>query len=621
MSKIKNAKAYSNNEVGFLSWEIGGTIKNCVGFEITRIYVDSGEEKVLPAWVPFKGQSNPDWKPQTTGVWPIQKLTWRDLTLRRRRDATETHRIEETVKYRIRPVVLAAAGLKPVQNIPEKAYTGKAIPLCYFDEGTETNEITPSIEYGNIQNAFTNGILAAQWLKHAFESNNESLSVNSIKGHITQPNDKFRKYLAGDVTGLLIKLLSEAKSGYKVRMALYELKDEELVAAIIANKARVEIILSNTGKKEGTTEWDETNEDSRKSLKKEGVTFTNRMFNNGHIGHNKFAVLLKGNKPIKVMTGSTNWTSSGLCTQSNNAVIIDSDKVAVEYNNYWELLLADTQNFTTPKPMSASTKNKQGPAIRTANAAGGNTNTLDDGTEITTWYSPNTKATTKGKDLPPDLAYVYSNMRKVEKAIFFAAFLPSRSGKLSIIEEAISIGTKDPSILVYGAISDPTAMPNYVAPKKKSGEDEEDVVEEKKKPSPTVFEKGKISIVRASALTKGDLVGDFEVELLKYGHAIIHDKIVVVDPLSDKGFVVMGSHNLGYKASYENDENLLIIRNNKALVQAYMVHLLDIWEHYRFRAVMQDLKNKHKQTWDGFLSKDDKWLSNTKVELSKYLCG
>src|SRR5262245_64989434 len=48
------------------------------------------------------------------------------------------------------------------------------------------------------------------------------------------------------------------------------------------------------------------------------------------------------------------------------------------------------------------------------------------------------------------------------------------------------------------------------------------------------------------------------------GHAIIHDKIVVIDPLSENGAVVMGSHNLVYKASYENDENFVIIRGPRA---------------------------------------------------------
>jgi phosphatidylserine/phosphatidylglycerophosphate/cardiolipin synthase-like enzyme len=48
--------------------------------------------------------------------------------------------------------------------------------------------------------------------------------------------------------------------------------------------------------------------------------------------------------------------------------------------------------------------------------------------------------------------------------------------------------------------------------------------------------------------------------LLRYGQAIIHDKIVVIDPFAENCVVITGSHNLGYKASYANDENMLIIK-------------------------------------------------------------
>ena len=174
-----------------------------------------------------------------------------------------------------------------------------------------------------------------------------------------------------------------------------------------------------------------------------------------------------------------------------------------------------------------------------------------------------------------------------------------------------------------GAISDPTAMPNYVPPSKKGDEenDGEDAAKEKK-PQPAVYDKGNIHIVRAAALTKDDIVGEFEQELLRVGIAIIHDKIVVVDPVSEGGFVVIGSHNLGYKASYENDENFLIIRNNRRLVEAYAVHVMDLYEHYRFRAVQQDLRREGKKQWDGFLSRDSKWLEawvkTDKGGLSRY---
>jgi len=97
-----------------------------------------------------------------------------------------------------------------------------------------------------------------------------------------------------------------------------------------------------------------------------------------------------------------------------------------------------------------------------------------------------------------------------------------------------------------------------------------------------------VEVIPASAIN--DQFAFWIKELLKASpgaHAIIHDKIVVIDPMSDNCVVVTGSHNQGYRASYNNDENLLIVRGHKALAQAYAVHVMDIYDHYRFRYVIQ----------------------------------
>jgi hypothetical protein len=60
--------------------------------------------------------------------------------------------------------------------------------------------------------------------------------------------------------------------------------------------------------------------------------------------------------------------------------------------------------------------------------------------------------------------------------------------------------------------------------------------------------------------------------------------------------VITGSHNQGYKASYCNDENLLIIRGNQPLALSYTTHVMDIYDHYRWRYWIQQ---KGKSAWTG----------------------
>ncbi len=622
MGHIVSAKAYANNEVAFVAWRLDETIEGCLGFEINRVYTDTNEVRGLAVWVPFKGQSNPKWLPQTTSVWPVQKLLWRDLTVRKRRDSADLRPGDVSVKYRIRPLVAARPGLDPVVVDPQaNPYEGTPVPLAYADQAIETNIVTITTKHGDIRSTFTNGILSAEWLSRALEQGGEAVTPEVLKKHIQKEGDKIRTYLTGDVLGMLRELLERggADPGAQVRLALYELSDMELKDTLVANKQCVRLILSNTGLEGNPPEWDDLNKPFRAELHNvPGFEIHDRMFNNDRIGHNKFAVLVGGDgTPQAVMTGSTNWTPNGLCAQSNNAVIIESKDLAKIYCNYWDQLLEDTKSFKAPQPPKFKTVNAQGAALRTADAKPPDPIILNDGTIVSHWYSPNTKNKTKTSKspVPPDLVDIYARMQQANDVILFAVFLPGRSGKQSVIEQAVTVAQGNSRLMVYGAVSDPTAMPNYVAPTKT----------EPKPNNPATYDQGNIHIVRAAALTKSDLVGSFEAELLSAGHAIIHDKIVVVDPLSPKGFVVFGSHNLGFKASYENDENLLILSNNPTLIEAYAVHVLDLYDHYRYRAVLLDMEDQHQDSTAGFLSLDSKWLDywlgSDKGSLARYLAG
>jgi len=70
------------------------------------------------------------------------------------------------------------------------------------------------------------------------------------------------------------------------------------------------------------------------------------------------------------------------------------------------------------------------------------------------------------------------------------------------------------------------------------------------------------------------------------GHAIIHSKIVVVDPFSADPVVITGSHNFSSSASSKNDENFIIVKGNHELAEAYAVNIFGAYAHYRWRAFL-----------------------------------
>ena len=109
--------------------------------------------------------------------------------------------------------------------------------------------------------------------------------------------------------------------------------------------------------------------------------------------------------------------------------------------------------------------------------------------------------------------------------------------------------------------------------------------------------------VPAGAVTSNDAFGAWEAELAKFGFAIIHNKIVVIDPFSDNCSVVTGSHNLGFRASHNNDENMVIIRGHRGLAQAYACHVLDLYDHYAWRFFLK----AHPEIFGKPLQPDDTW--------------
>ena len=541
------AKAISNNDVALVSWRYDDKIKNCLGFAVYRVDAN-GQETPLPAWVGFQGGSNTQWQAHTTEEWPVQKYSWRDLTAPRGRQ----------VRYKIVPRIGTPGQLQSDEDLAQV-----------------TAPVTLTPKRGDFQAFFNRGILATQSLAHALPKSSSGVpNFARLKDRIDQPGDPLRDRLSAELRTAVLGLFDRAKAdGGEMFAALYELTDPELEQRLLGSNG-VHLVLSNTGAD------DEENQPARQALHSAGLDITDRFVASNHIGHNKFVVITnrQGN-PAAVWTGSTNWTQTGLCTQSNNGLLIESPSLAGHYMDYWNRLQTDTTDASEPKDTQSAEFRQANNRRFSAVADGGDT-------EIGLWFSPNTeqKSKPKGADTPSDLDEVFQLIHGAQQAVFFLVFQP---GSPSIVEETAAAEKDNGGLLVYGAATDPGAVNSF---------ETELFHRTATKPDKTV--------VAASAVK--DQFAYWQKELLKMGpqaHAIIHDKIVVIDPFSEKPTVITGSHNLGFRASFNNDENLLIIRGNRPLAAAYATHVLDIYQHYRWRATLEEQGDK---AFSG-LEKNDGW--------------
>src|SRR6185295_1360894 len=109
----------------------------------------------------------------------------------------------------------------------------------------------------------------------------------------------------------------------------------------------------------------------------------NRLLPNNQIGHNKFVVYVnKAGRATAVLLGSTNWTPTGLCAQTNNTIVLDNPKAAKRYWDYWKELAADT------KRAGKDPKKLQDGTLRKFDTKSENIDLGSDG-KLDSWFSPN----------------------------------------------------------------------------------------------------------------------------------------------------------------------------------------------------------------------------------------
>ncbi len=554
------ALAIANNDIVHIAWSFDQKIPGCTGFSIYRAPVNGGPEvplRSLPTFVvapPGAAHKTGTPLPPHAPIDPksppalIKGFKWRDILSRAERGVE--------VKYRI---------------VPMKGTQAKPVPLAGVP-ALVTNPVNPSPHYGPIDAYFNRGILSTQALANTL-SREPGKKLTALKRLINDSTGKsaVRLRLAGQLQEAVVSLLERRrKEGGHCYAALYKLTDDFLIKALEAAKGKLHIVLSNnTG--DDKKAYDAANQAARKRLAASGAELISRYLPDSRsIGHNKFMVFVDSqDRAQSVLTGSTNWTASGLCTQNNNCIIVNSRPLAERYLRYWHDLKDDTIHAGIP-PKAKGVSALQGATLRKVDAAQPERLSLDGGGSTGVWPSPNTphlipssKQHPERPATPPDMQELFDAVDGAEQAVLFLVFQPGKAGSdrsWTIVKQLAGICPARPGLFVRGVISD--------------------------EPEAMEFEGVRTKRMDAEVVAPAGIMKDVErwmQEIYRAGHAIVHDKIVVIDPFSAKCVVATGSHNLGFKASYNNDENMLIVRGLRKLAEAYAAHVADVYEHYRWR--------------------------------------
>jgi phosphatidylserine/phosphatidylglycerophosphate/cardiolipin synthase-like enzyme len=556
---------YQNCDDVFLCWRTGQgnkldvAIPACLGFKIERQRHDVngnwGPVEVLRNRVGFDpippASPEGDLKTEPSSIWPFQRYDWTDHGANN----------GETVRYRICAMALPAEGEK----------LGEVV-LAEIANSGWTDAIRVEAHAGNGVYAFFNrGAVMSQYVARIARKN--GWDAAGIKAHIKDLEEPLRRFLSGELRVAMLKLLDDALGDFDTHVyaALYELSDDELIAKLSLLRGRAHVVLANGSDKAG-----DGNSTARDTLRNAQVDIHDRLLKSKGLGHNKFLVLAesKGEKPVKVWTGSTNWAATGLCTQLNNGLLANDDGLARHYFNFWSRLKDAASDFTKELVAeNAKSPYKSG--------------------SIDAWFTRIRNKSKKNIGTAADIQALIDLVNSAQQCILYVMFQPG-------IEPLQSILSKAGSIYVRGVVSTVTSQANEAFTLKGVGS------------GTKAYE---TALIQPDGIKKSFAAWAEEVTREQFlyppqnpgiGHAITHAKMFVIDPFGPDCRVVTGSHNFSGAASEQNDENFVVIRENRRLAEAYAVACMSTYAHYRWRAYVRDKMAAGEEIWD-HLDKNPAW--------------
>ena len=557
-----NVKVYDNGDHTCLVWlpADGKKIPQCLGFTVRRL--KGGTESYLHGFVGFTDDDKLD--PAAAWKHPVQRYMWWDYGVSP----------GDVVQYSVLPVVGADKDHLTLSTADASALTP---PM------TISGQATP-----NVSAYFNKGIVAAQWVTRALAGLGKAPKIADLIG---APGNTLRNALSGLLRQQLLALLAEVKANNgEIYAALYELNDPELLTAIKALGKKCHLVLANGAFKPPDNDENKKVRAELRSI----VDLHDRLVTGNHFAHNKFVVFCdSGGKPQRVLSGSTNWTMTGLCTQANNGVIVDDPDLAADFLNEWNLL-KDAGNAYPPTLAEANS------TAKTFNVDGG---------RITQWFAP----TSDGQDL--DFARGLINAAK--EGILFLFFNPGQfvpddqpPKKWTLLQNVLfrhREGTPNfnGNLYIRGVVNQEidslTTAPRSKTPKH-TDHDPSDP------PPVTLFSGGEPPqyLGYDSMVPKNikDVFHDWAKEMLGSG-VHIHSKVIVLDPFGQNPVVMTGSHNLGFKASSANDDNLMIIEGNAPLAASFAANIIAIYQAYRWNAYVEAHRQDPK-VWHGLVD-NDQW--------------
>lgn len=427
---------------------------------------------------------------------------------------------------------------------------GSMLPIDPKLANSVTVQVAPFTK-GKIEAGFTRGFVQSQAFVHHFgpkavfrpKGNELLFDTSQVAGKNSEGKDytfaEEYEWLGFTARDKVLEVANEVLKNKKLRLDMfaYDLNEPDVLKILLAlaKQGRIRMILDNAALHHDTQKpkpEDQFETAFNKAAKKPAAIIRGKF---GRFAHDKELIVSQGTKAIKVLTGSTNFSVTGLYVNSNHILVFNDPTIAATYADIFQTAWDDQASMKFTKTPQAA---KVFPF------------TLGQ-TKIEVTYSPHPKA-----DAGKNLDNMVTRIKQESKngSVLFAVMgLDKGTGP---VLPALKDIHADEEIFSYGISDTPGGIFLY-KPGKKTG----------------ALVSGKPTATK--------LPPPFDqVPNLGLGHQV-HHKFIVCGFNGKNPVVYCGSSNLALAGEQVNGDNLIAIHDGD-IATVFALEALALVDHFDF---------------------------------------
>jgi hypothetical protein len=430
----------------------------------------------------------------------------------------------------------------PTQIVPGP-YTYEVTAMYFANGGTNLTpgpttaaslelDGTPG-DFDRFHLGFTRGFLSSQ----AYASRFRNAPIRPEEPTIDFASGAYQKrwaWLGYHARRLIFDMLKEAhdEPAHSLDVLAYDLSEPDFVRGLQALGPRLRIVIDDSTEHVKPTAL----EPKAQQLLETSAGKPNVVRGNfSRFAHNKVMILKRNGTPVKVLTGSTNFSVRGLYAQANNVLVIDDPSVAELYGRVFDKTFTDMAGFRA-SDLAADWFDVDRPQVP----------------PFAVSFAPHSSPAVS-------LEPVADAIRRARSSVLYA-IMAFGTGTGPVLE-ALRDLTADSGVFWFGMRQSSSGV-SVVKPDRNVG------------------------MFADFAFLKNQVPEPFRAEVSGGQGQVIHHKFVVIDFNDRKPVVFTGSSNLAAGGEKANGDNLLAIRD-ASIATAYAVEAVRLVDHYQFRVAMK----------------------------------